>query len=259
MPPLAGAPAADVPPEDGEDGARLFRVALHPYGADAKGGEAGTAGCVAFFQDITLFRRNTERGRKRQIALITALVRAIESVDPYQAGHSDRMAHAAAQVAEELDLDLRERETLSLAARLSQIGKIFVPREILTKRGALTAEERQEVLRAPEHADRILHDLHFDLPVRETVREMGERMDGSGSPQGLTGEEISRAGRVLAVVNAFVAMTSPRPWRDDKGMEAAEALRLLAQDLRFDQEVVTALARVAGGTAPGADAGGTQP
>ncbi|WP_165078839.1 MULTISPECIES: HD domain-containing phosphohydrolase [unclassified Desulfovibrio] len=248
MPPLPGAPA-DA--DDDGDGTRLFRVTLYPYDADAKSGELATTGCVATFQDITRFRRNAERARQRQLALITALVHAIESVDPNQNGHSDRMARAAELVADELDLDSREKETLGLAARLSQIGKIFVPRELLTKREALTPEEKQEVLRAPEHADRILHDLRFDLPVRETVREMGERMDGSGSPQGLTGEEISRAGRVLAVVNAFVAMTSPRAWRGDKGMDPAEAVRQLSNDLRFDQEVVAALARVAGSAAPG--------
>ncbi|MBD5418206.1 MAG: histidine kinase [Desulfovibrio sp.] len=254
MPPLPDAPA-DA--DDDGDGTRLFRVTLYPYDADAKGGELATTGCVATFQDITRFRRNAERARQRQLALITALVHAIESVDPNLTGHSDRMARAAELVADELDLDSREKETLGLAARLSQIGKIFVPRELLTKSGALTPEEKQEVLRAPEHADRILHDLRFDLPVRETVREMGERMDGSGSPQGLRGEEISRAGRVLAVVNAFVAMTSPRAWRGDKGMDPAEAVRQLSNDLRFDQEVVAALARVAGSAAPGgADASG---
>ncbi|MDE7371912.1 MAG: histidine kinase [Desulfovibrio sp.] len=254
MPPL---PDATPDADDDGDGTRLFRVTLYPYDADAKSGELATTGCVATFQDITRFRRNAERARQRQLALITALVHAIESVDPNQNGHSDRMARAAELVADELDLDSREKETLGLAARLSQIGKIFVPRELLTKREALTPEEKQEVLRAPEHADRILHDLRFDLPVRETVREMGERMDGSGSPQGLRGEEISRAGRVLAVVNAFVAMTSPRAWRGDKGMDPAEAVRQLSNDLRFDQEVVAALARVAANAAPGgADASG---
>ena len=260
MPPLPG--AADAPAEDGDEGdggTRLFRVTLYPYTPEAKKGDLADTGCVATFQDITRFRRNAERARQRQLALITALVRAIESVDPNLTGHSDRMAGAADLVADELALDPREKETLGLAARLSQIGKIFVPRELLTKRDALTPEERQEVLRAPEYADRILHDLRFDLPVRETVREMGERMDGSGSPQGLRGEEISRAGRVLAVVNAFVAMTSPRAWRGDNGMDPAEAVRQLAQDLRFDQEVVAALARVTGAAGHDGQADATGP
>ncbi|MBD5539293.1 MAG: histidine kinase [Desulfovibrio sp.] len=261
LPPLADAPAPGDAAADGEDTNRLFRVTLYPYDPDAKKDGLGETGCVATFQDITRFRRNAERARQRQLALITALVRAIESVDPSQTGHSDRMARAADLVAQELDLDPREKETLGLAARLSQIGKIFVPRELLTKREALTPEERQEVLRAPEHADRILHDLRFDLPVRETVREMGERMDGSGAPLGLRGEEISRAGRVLAVVNAFVAMTSPRAWRGDNGMDPAEAVHQLAQDLRFDQQVVAALGRVIGasdqGGAPGGSGAGT--
>ncbi len=257
LPPAPGAREEDDAGDDGNgNGERLFRVTLYPYGVAAGSEDLAATGCVATFQDITRFRRNAERARKRQTALITALVRAIESVDPHLAGHSDRMARAAGLVADALNLDSRERETLGLAARLSQIGKIFVPRELRTKRGALPPEERQEVLRAPEHADRILHDLRFDLPVRETVREMGERMDGSGGPQGLRGEEISRCGRVLAVVNAFVAMTSPRAWRGDNGMAPAEAVSQLAQDLRFDQEVVAALARVASGltaAAPTAD------
>ena len=225
---------------------RLFRVSLSPYGADDKKGAPGNAGCVAIFQDITSARQNAERARLRQTALIAALVRAIESVDPNLTGHSDKMARAACLVADELNLDPHEKETLDMAARLSQIGKIFVPRELLTKREALTPGERQEVLRAPEHADAVLHDLRFDLPVRETVREMGERMDGSGSPHGLQGEEISRCGRVLAVINAYVAMTSPRAWRDNIGMSPDEALRQLALDLRFDQTVVSALACVLG-------------
>lgn len=248
LPPKAQAATAPGSRQDqaGEGGERLFRVSLSPYGVDAENCAPGSSGCVAAFLDITSDRRNAERARQRQVALISALVRAIESVDANLRGHSDKMASAAALVAQELNLDPHERETLDLAARLSQIGKIFVPRELLTKREALTPRERQEVLRAPEHADAILHDLRFDLPVRETVREMGERMDGSGSPHGLQGEEISRCGRVLAVVNAFVAMTSPRAWRDNTGMTTAEAVRQLALDLRFDLDVVRALARVMG-------------
>lgn len=234
---------ANVDDAGTENEERLFRVTLYPHGA-ADSADLAATGCVGIFQDITLFRRNAERAREQQRALITALVHAIESVEPNLTGHSERLATVAERVAEEMDLTPRERETLSLAARLSQIDKIFVPRDILTKRGTLTPEERQKVLDAPKHANRILHDLRFDLPVSETVREMGERMDGSGSPRGLHGGEISRCGRVLAAVNAFVAMTSPRAWRGDNGIPVAEAVTQMAADLRFDQEVVAALSRV---------------
>ncbi|MGE9986193.1 HD domain-containing phosphohydrolase [Desulfovibrio sp. SGI.169] len=220
-------------PADGdggeENGERLFRVNLYPYGPAADNADLAATGCVGIFQDITLFRRNAERARQQQRALISALVHAIESVDPNLAGHSDRLASVTEKVAEEMHLDPREKETLSLASRLSQIDKIFVPRDILTKRGALTPEEREQVHRAREYADKVLHDLRFDLPVRETMREMGERMDGSGSPQGLRGEEISRCGRVLAAVNAFVAMTSPRAWRNDNGIPTGEAVAQMLQ------------------------------
>ncbi len=222
---------------------RFYRVTLSPYRDHPESGHP-SSGCVATFQDITEFRRKAEETRQRQTALVSALVRAIESVDPNLPGHSDKMAALALLLSSELQLPSTERETLCLAAQLSQVGKIFVPRELLNKKGVLSKEERQEVLRAPEYADRILHDLHFDLPVQETVRQMGERMDGSGFPHGLQGEEISYCGRILAVVNAFIAMTSTRAWRDDGPMSPEAALEEMLGNLRFDQDVVAALSKL---------------
>ncbi|MDR3358538.1 MAG: PAS domain-containing protein [Desulfovibrio sp.] len=225
---------------DSHDGLRLYRVTLFPFEDQQDAGESKTGGCVGIFQDITEFRRKAEEARKRQGNLIAALVRAIESVDENLIGHSQKMERVVELLSAQMDLEEKDRATLRLAARLCQIGKIFVPRNLLTKIGKLTAEEQQELMRAPEYAYNALRDLQFDLPVPEAVYQMGERMDGTGSPQRLEGEQIVTNARILAVVNAFCAMTSARSYR--AGMNPAQAIELLARNPGFDAKVVENLA-----------------
>lgn len=221
---------------------RLYRVTLFPFeDADTPSAE-GKGGCVGIFQDITEFRRRAEAARERQANSIAALVRAIESVDVNLIGHSMKMEHVADLLSGTMSLPDKDRETLRLAARLSQVGKIFVPRELLTKKGKLTPEEQAEVMRAPEYAYRILRDMQFNLPVPDAVFQMGERMDGSGLPQHLAGEAINHNARILAVVNAFCAMVSPRSYR--AGMQPEEAVGLLMKDQGFDNEIVFALSQI---------------
>lgn len=221
---------------------RLYRVTLFPFeDGDAASG-ASMGGCVGIFQDITEFRRRAEAARERQANSIAALVRAIESVDVNLIGHSMKMEHVADLLSGAMSLPDKDRETLRLAARLSQVGKIFVPRELLTKKGKLTPEEQAEVMRAPEYAYRILRDMQFNLPVPDAVFQMGERMDGTGLPQRLSGEAINHNARILAVVNAFCAMVSPRSYR--AGMQPEEAVGLLMKDQGFDNEIVIALSQI---------------
>ncbi|MBO5490941.1 MAG: PAS domain-containing protein, partial [Desulfovibrio sp.] len=223
---------------------RLYRVSLFPF-EEKKGGQADAevrGGCVGIFQDITEFRRRAEAARQRQANSVAALVRAIESVDANLVGHSLKMEKVAELLGASMDLPTGDRETLRFAARLSQVGKIFVPRELLTKKGKLTPEEQAEVNRAPEYAYGILRDMQFSLPVPDAVYQMGERMDGSGLPRRLRGEEITLNARVLAVVNAFCAMVSARSYR--AGMPPEQAIDLLRRDAGFDMRVVEALARI---------------
>ncbi len=225
---------------DRPDGARLYRVTLFPFEDNQEDGAKVKGGCVGIFQDITEFRRRAEAARERQANSIAALVRAIESVDVNLIGHSQKMERVSGLLSASMGLPDKDRETLRLAARLSQVGKIFVPHHLLTKKGKLTPEEQQEVLRAPEYAYKALHDLQFGLPVPEAVYQMGERVDGTGQPRHLKGEEIVANARILAVVNAFCAMVSARSYR--AGMSPDEAVRLLSQDPGFDPAVVAALA-----------------
>jgi PAS domain S-box-containing protein len=221
---------------DSRDGLRLYRVTLFSFEDQQDADQSRTGGCVGIFQDITEFRRRAEEARKRQASLISALVRAIESVDVNLVGHSQKMERVVELLSMQMALEDKDRETLRLAARLCQVGKIFVPRNLLTKTGKLTPEEQQEVMRAPEYAYNALRDLQFGLPVPEAVYQMGERMDGTGNPQRIEGEQIVPNARILAVVNAFCAMTSARSYR--AGMSPEQAIELLARNPGFDLKVV---------------------
>ena len=134
------------------------------------------------------------------------------------------------------------RNTLVMGAQLSQIGKLFIPRELLTKAERLTPEELAEVRKAPEHAVDLLKDIDFDLPVVRALYEMYENPDGSGYPCGLSGEAILLEARILSVLNAFSAMVSARSYREGKSMD--EALAELKNPARYDQNVVASLAEV---------------
>lgn len=226
------------------DGEHLYRVSLFPFVDDVEDGAKGAVGIV---QDITEFRRNSEKRRLQQKHTLDAFVRAVEGVDPYLSGHSRKMATLGGLVADHMGLDEADRRTIVMAAELSQVGKLFVPRELLTKTGKLSEEEQAEMARVPEHAYRVLRDIDFELPVPAAVHEMYERMDGTGYPRHLVGEAISVHARVLAVVNAFCAMVGPRSYR--AGMSDDEALRILRGDPSFDRTVVDSLAEVLAGSA----------
>ena len=226
---------------DGEK--RLYRVTLFPF-MDA-GGESvrnSIRGAVVSMKDITEFRRQSLRMRQRQKSLIEAFTRAEESVDPYLAGHSQRMAKLGELLSVEMGLSEDGRNTVVMGAMLSQVGKLFIPRELLTKKGKLTPEELDQVHQAPEHAFRLMENVDFDLPIARALHEMYENMDGSGYPNHLKGEEILPEARVLGVLNAFCAMVSSRAYR--KGMDERQAVEELMNNARFDQTVVNHLRNV---------------
>lgn len=225
--------------------ARLYRVTLYPFvdNAENASNTASTPGAVGVFQDITQFRRMSEKRRRQQIGTIAALVKAIEGVDPYLAGHSAMMVELASLVCAELYFSKDDAETVRIAASLSQIGKLFLPRELLTKTTPPSPEEQVLLMKAPEQAHAVLKDVDFSLPVPQAVYEMYERPDGSGYPRHITSEAISMHARVLAVLNAFCAMASPRSYRSSlPSTQILENLR--SAPGAFDQTVVEALAAV---------------
>ncbi len=201
------------------------------------------AGIVSVTRDVTEI---VEQRRKKDLAirqLVNALVRAIELRDPYLGGHSRRVRGFAAAVAKGMGASPEEITTLELAADLSQIGKLAIPREILTKPERLTEPEIRTVETHLDHAAAILKDIDFELPVLETIYQMHERLDGKGYPRGLKGEEISLTGRILGACDVFCARIEPRSYRP--GISIEEALDILEKNQdRYDPRVIAVLREV---------------
>ena len=198
-------------------------------------------GIVSVFRDITAMVQAEERKRQAISQTVEALVKAIEFTDPYLAGHSLLMREVSSLLAEGLNLSAEDTSTVEIASNLSQIGKMFIDKAILTKVDQLTDEEKELVQKHVDHAADILRQIDFELPVFEAVYQMNERLDGSGYPKGLHGEEISLQARVLSVANSFCAMIKPRAYRP--AMSPQQALdNLRSSSSCYDLHIVNALA-----------------
>ena len=236
---------APAPAGEAQDGRRLFRVSIFPFLDASEDNVRGSLrGAVVTMKDITEFRRRSERARQQQKRLIEAFTSVEASADPYLYGHSLRMADLGQKVSAVLELDDDSRNTVVMGAQLSQLGKLFIPRELLAKSGRLSPEELAEVQRAPEHAARVLGSVDFDLPIARALHEMYENMDGSGYPRGLRGEDILPEARLLSVLNSYCAMVSDRAYR--QGMSRDEALAQLRDPAKYDQRMVDALEKALG-------------
>ncbi len=206
--------------------------------------EVGTlTGIVSVYRDITKQVEAQERGNRMVQQTIHALVRAIEASDPFLGGHSRIMGQIAVRIAKTLGLPARDVATVEAAASLSQVGKMFVPREVLTKAGTLTPEEKKIMEQHVEYVREVLKDIEFELPVLDAVYQMNERLDGQGYPLGLSGDAIGMPARVLAVANAFAAMARPRSYR--AAIPVEKVLAILKEDTAdYDASVVEALRQV---------------
>jgi PAS domain S-box-containing protein len=217
---------------------RTLQVSKVPYTSTGE-----EPGLVTVARDVTDILDAQRRYRQQTQQMVSALVRAVELRDPYLAGHSRRVAGLTVAIGERMDLSADDIAALEAAANLSQIGKLKVPREILTKPARLAGAERAEVERHIEYALDILKDIDFDLPVLESLAQMHERLDGTGYPKGLAGDAISLRARILAVADVFTARIEPRGYRPVISVEAA--LQILASHPgRYDQRVVEVLRSV---------------
>lgn len=167
-----------------------------------------------------------------------ALAAAVEAKDPYTAGHARRVTAYAMTIAEVTGrIDVL---SFRLAGDLHDVGKIGIPDDVLSKPEELTKREFEMVRKHPVIGARILGPLIDDPLVLEVVKYHHERWDGSGYPEGLRGEEIPFAARVLAVADSLDAMTSARAWRDELPWDEAVAVVLEGAGSLFDPEVVRA-------------------
>lgn len=220
--------------------ALLFHTACIalPYGSDERGA------VLISLHDLTELNEARERKELLLLQIVKALARAIDLHDPHSANHSANTTTLASAVGRHLGLDVAELHVLETAANLCNIGKLFIGKELLAKSGPLTAAEQAELRQEPEFAEQILLGIDFAGPVLATIVQKNELLDGSGHPKGLGGEAIISTARVLAAANAFVAMVSPRAYRDRLSVKEAMAQILAAGDSKYDRQVVAALFHV---------------
>ena len=176
-------------------------------------------------------------------AVAEAMGRAVELRDPYTQGHEVRVAKLARSVAEEMGLSAEEADGVEMAALVHDIGKLNVPTEILNKPGILSPQEFGLIKRHPRAGYEILKDIDFPWPVAEAVLHHHERMDGSGYPDGLSGDAISQVARILGVADVIEAMASDRPYRAALGLDVAMT-EIAEHPALYDPEVTAACFRL---------------
>ncbi|WP_210585756.1 HD-GYP domain-containing protein [Streptomyces sp. GESEQ-35] len=186
------------------------------------------------------------RERAAHQATIRALVQAVDIKDGYTRGHSERVGQASMMIARELGMDDERVEVLRFAGILHDVGKLGVPTRLLRKDGPLTPEERRVIELHPEYGHEMVRGIAFLGEARAAVLHHHERLDGSGYPYGLVGTQIPECARVVAVADAFDAMTSTRSYRRARPVATAlEELQRCA-GAQFDPRMVTALVRSLG-------------
>lgn len=171
---------------------------------------------------------------------VSAIGKLTEARDPYTSGHQERVAAIATAIAVRLGHDAEFCEGIRVAGLVHDVGKIYVPAEILTKPRRLTDAEFAIIREHPRVGYEILKDVKFPWPIAEYVVQHHERLDGTGYPDGLADDEISMGARILAVADVVEAMSSHRPYKTAAGHDKAlDEIRQNAGRL-YDADVVSA-------------------
>jgi PAS domain S-box-containing protein len=177
-------------------------------------------------------------------AAVDAIAAAAEARDPYTAGHQRRVADLSVAIATELKVDPDEIEGIRFAAKIHDIGKLRMPSEILNKPGGLSPTELSLLREHAQAGYDIVQGIDFPWPVADMILQHHERLDGSGYPNQLEGEQILLGARIIAVADIVDAMSSHRPYRPSRGVSAA--LRHIEHErgTRLDADVVDACLRL---------------
>ncbi len=220
-------------------------IALAPLGflMGAAYPSIGMLGTGLFFVPLLLARYSFQeymKMRELYAGTVRGLAAALEAKDKYTRGHSDRVAQYSAAISRQLRMAESEVEKVEYTGLLHDIGKIGVPDELLSKTGQLRIDEFEKIQQHPVTGAKILSEISFLRDVAATIRCHHERLDGHGYPNGLTEQDIPLHARILAVADAYDAMTSNRPYR--RGYPPEEAVRrlLAGSGKQFDAEIVRA-------------------
>jgi PAS domain S-box-containing protein len=208
-----------------KDGGEVFLEASGTPMLDSKGNLKGYRGInrdITERKEAEKERRATaEKLEKTLLQTIEAVAATLEARDPYTAGHQRRVAALARAIATEMGLSKSKISGIYLAALIHDLGKISVPAEILNKPGKLNDVEFELIKNHSQTGFDIIKDIVFPSPIAQMVLQHHERLDGSGYPQHLKGNQLLIESKILAVADVVEAMTSYRPYRPGLGLEAA--------------------------------------
>jgi len=201
----------------------------------------------AFIHDLS--ERNSDREtilksaetlKESLVGTVVAVSKAVEARDPYTGGHQQRVSRLARTIAQQMGLDKNQIEGIRMGATIHDIGKIQVPAEILSRPTTLSELEFEIIKTHAEAGYDILKDIKFPWPIADIAHQHHERLDGTGYPQGLKGDEICLEARIVAVADVVEAVSSHRPYRASLGLDAALEEITAHRGEWYDPEVVDA-------------------
>jgi HD-GYP domain-containing protein (c-di-GMP phosphodiesterase class II) len=185
-------------------------------------------------------REQEQRLQKNMLQTVEAIASIVEMRDPYTSGHQARVADIAKEIARQMGLPEEQMQAIHLAGLVHDLGKIRIPAEILSKPSRLNEVEYKLIKMHPQAGYDILKGVDFSWPIAGMVLQHHERMDGSGYPQGLKGDEILPGARILIVADVVEAMSSHRPYRPGLGIDTALAEIVRGRGTHYDPQVVDA-------------------
>lgn len=239
----SGQPETSLLEQDGH----WLRVTFEPEIDDdgrARGGVHVVTDVSDLKQGEQRLRESVDRQQRITEGVIAALSRSVEVRDPYTSGHERRVSELATAMARHMGLAEESVRCVRVAGLLHDIGKIVIPAEILSRPGRLSDMEFALIKGHPQAAYEILEPIDFDFPIADVVIQHHERLDGSGYPAGLSGDQISAEALILAVADVTEAMISHRPCRAALPLDAAMAELEDGSGVRYDPAACDAAIRL---------------
>jgi HD-GYP domain-containing protein (c-di-GMP phosphodiesterase class II) len=227
-----------------KDGTQTYESLMASILTDPDGRACGISGTL---RDITERKQvekerqqNFERMRKALRATVQSISLTVEMKDPYTSGHQQRVSDLARAIAAEMGLSIDRQDFIHTASAIHDIGKISIPSEILSKPTKLTDLEFDLIKTHSQSGYDILKDIEFPWPVADVVLQHHERMNGSGYPQGLKGDDIFLEARILAVADVVEAIAFHRPYRPLLGIDFALEEIFRNKGILYDADAVDA-------------------
>jgi PAS domain S-box-containing protein/putative nucleotidyltransferase with HDIG domain len=216
-----------------------------------RGKNGAILGYQGIVRDVTKLKHNenelkrTLETLRRSIGAITlTLSTVVESRDPYTAGHQKRVANLSRAIAHEMGLSPDQCDAVRMAGTLHDIGKIAIPSEILSSPAKLTDKAYEIIKDHPQTGYDILREIEFPWPVAEIVLQHHEKIDGSGYPKGLSGNDIMLEARIVATADVVESISSHRPYRPARGLDTALEEIVRNSGTFYDSDVVAACMRL---------------